>query len=58
VEVFVSNQTGVKARGVEWALLSRGMYRETVNDDGEHIGHSTDETPVRSLYREWKRWMA
>lgn len=58
VEIFVSNQTGVQARGVEWALMSRGMHREEVLSNGERIGHSTDETPVRSLYREWKRWMA
>jgi len=58
VEIFVSNQTGMRARGVDWALLSRGMHRETVNEDGERVGHSTDETPVRALYREWKRWMA
>jgi phenylpropionate dioxygenase-like ring-hydroxylating dioxygenase large terminal subunit len=58
VEIFVSNQTGMKAHGVDWALLSRGMHREQVSDDGERVGHSTDETPVRALYREWKRWMA
>jgi benzoate/toluate 1,2-dioxygenase alpha subunit len=58
VEIFVSNQSGVRARGVEWALMSRGMHRETTNDDGEVVGHSTDETPVRSLYRAWKARMA
>ncbi|MGP4015988.1 aromatic ring-hydroxylating oxygenase subunit alpha [Saccharopolyspora sp. 5N708] len=57
VEIFVSNQSGVRARGVEWALMSRGLHRETTNDEGEVVGHSTDETPVRSLYRQWKRCM-
>jgi len=58
VEIFVSNQSGVRARGVQWALMSRGMHRETTNSDGELVGHSTDETPVRALYRQWCRCMA
>jgi benzoate/toluate 1,2-dioxygenase alpha subunit len=58
VEIFVCNQTGLQASGVDWVLLSRGMHREKVNGDGETVGHSTDEVPVRSLYREWKRLMA
>jgi hypothetical protein len=29
-----------------------------VNGDGEVVGHSTDEVPVRALYREWKRLMS
>jgi benzoate/toluate 1,2-dioxygenase alpha subunit len=58
VEIFVCNQTGMRARGVERVLLSRGMHREQTNSDGERIGHSTDETPVRAMYREWKRLMS
>jgi len=58
VEIFVSNQSGVRARGVQWALMSRGMHRETTNSGGELVGHSTDETPVRALYRQWRRCMA
>jgi benzoate/toluate 1,2-dioxygenase subunit alpha len=58
VEIFVANQTGVQARGIDWALLSRGMHREEVRADGERVGHSTDETPVRAMYREWRRWMS
>lgn len=58
VEIFVSNQTGGNARGVEWSVYSRGMHRETVNEEGEFEGHSTDEAPVRAFYREWKRCMA
>jgi fatty-acyl-CoA synthase len=57
LEVFVSCQTGIQARGVEWIVMSRGLHRERVQD-GERIGHSTDETPTRSIYREWKRLMA
>jgi phenylpropionate dioxygenase-like ring-hydroxylating dioxygenase large terminal subunit len=56
IEIFVSCQTGVKASGVDWLLLSRGQHRER-EENGELIGHSTDETPTRSFYREWKRLM-
>jgi benzoate/toluate 1,2-dioxygenase alpha subunit len=58
VEIFIANQTGVQAKGVDHVLLSRGLHRETVNERGERIGHSTDETPVRAFYREWRRRMA
>jgi benzoate/toluate 1,2-dioxygenase alpha subunit len=57
IEIFVSCQTGVAASGVDWILLSRGQHRERT-ENGELVGHSTDETPTRSLYREWKRLMS
>ncbi|NNN20172.1 MAG: Rieske 2Fe-2S domain-containing protein [Acidimicrobiaceae bacterium] len=56
IEIFVCSQTGAAANG--WLEFSRGMHRETVNELGETIGHSTDEIPQRSLYREWRRLMA
>ena len=58
VEIFVANQTGLQARGVDWVLLSRGMHRERRLASGEVVGHSTDEVPVRALYQEWKRLMS
>jgi benzoate/toluate 1,2-dioxygenase alpha subunit len=58
VEIFVANQTGLQARGVDWVLLSRGMHRERHLDSGEVVGHSTDEVPVRAMYQEWKRLMS
>lgn len=57
IEIFTEVQTGVRARGVEWNLLSRGQHRERV-EDGEWVGHTTDEAPQRSLYRHWQRMMA
>jgi phenylpropionate dioxygenase-like ring-hydroxylating dioxygenase large terminal subunit len=57
LEIFVCNQTGVQARGIEWILMNRGQHREE-RRNGERIGHSTDEAPTRSIYREWKRLMA
>ncbi|HVQ93171.1 MAG TPA: Rieske 2Fe-2S domain-containing protein [Mycobacteriales bacterium] len=56
VEIFVCNQTGVQAGGVDYLLLARGLHRER-QVDGEWVGHSTDEVPVRAMYREWKRLM-
>jgi benzoate/toluate 1,2-dioxygenase alpha subunit len=56
VEIFVCNQTGVQAAGVDYLLLSRGLHREEFVD-GEWVGHSTDEVPVRAMYREWRRLM-
>jgi phenylpropionate dioxygenase-like ring-hydroxylating dioxygenase large terminal subunit len=57
IEIFVSCQTGLRATGMDWVLLNRGQHREKT-ENGERIGHSTDETPTRSIYREWKRLMA
>lgn len=53
LEAFIACQSGLQATGVEWVNLSRGMYREQVDADEVRYGHSTDETPQRSLHREW-----
>lgn len=57
IEVFTEMQTGLRATGDPWNLLNRGQHRERVVD-GEVIGHTTDEAPQRSFYREWKRVMS
>ncbi|MGH2737008.1 MAG: SRPBCC family protein, partial [Actinomycetota bacterium] len=57
IEIFVSCQTGMNASGVDWVMMNRGQHRERV-ENGERIGHSTDECPTRAIYREWKRLMA
>jgi benzoate/toluate 1,2-dioxygenase alpha subunit len=57
VEMFINVQTGLKARGVDWLIMSRGLHRETRNAEGEHVGASTDEAPQRSAWREWRRLM-
>jgi phenylpropionate dioxygenase-like ring-hydroxylating dioxygenase large terminal subunit len=56
VEMFVNCENGMRARGVEWVRLDRGLHREQTNG---HIstGHSTDETPQRSAYRQWRAAM-
>lgn len=55
IEIFVCTQTGSGATGNPWLEFSRGIHREQLGQSGETIGHSTDETPQRALYREWKR---
>ena len=57
IEVFTEVQSGARARGNEWNLMNRGQHRER-REDGEWVGHTTDEAPQRSLYRQWRRMMA
>lgn len=57
IEVFTEVQTGVRARGHEWNLFCRGQHRERV-ENGERIGHTTDEAPQRALYRQWRQEMS
>ena len=56
LEIFVQVQTGLAAEAAEWFDLSRGLHREQVRD-GQHIGHSTDESTQRAIYRQWHRGM-
>jgi benzoate/toluate 1,2-dioxygenase alpha subunit len=58
IEIFTLNQTGVLAEHAQWLDFSRGLHREATNEHGEQVGHSTDEVPQRSLYREWFRLMS
>ncbi|HEV8353998.1 MAG TPA: Rieske 2Fe-2S domain-containing protein [bacterium] len=57
IEVFTEVQSGVRARGNEWNLMNRGQHRER-SEDGEWVGHTTDEAPQRALYRHWRTMMA
>jgi phenylpropionate dioxygenase-like ring-hydroxylating dioxygenase large terminal subunit len=56
IEIFTEVQTGARAKGHEWNLLNRGQHRERI-EDGEWVGHTTDEAPQRALYRQWRRLM-
>lgn len=57
VEIFVCAQTGMQVTEQPWLEFSRGLHRESTNEFGEAVGHSTDEAPQRAQYREWKRLM-
>lgn len=58
LEMFAGCQTGMRGSGVEWLNFSRGLHRETMLPNGDAKGLSSDETPQRSLYREWARRMS
>ena len=52
-------QEGLQAEAVDWIYFARGIQDEVVRDDGVRVSvHGSDETPMRELYREWKRLMA
>jgi phenylpropionate dioxygenase-like ring-hydroxylating dioxygenase large terminal subunit len=57
IEMFVRNETGIRAFPEDAVVLSRGMHREWLGSDGEVVGDPSDEVPLRAFYREWKRLM-
>jgi benzoate/toluate 1,2-dioxygenase subunit alpha len=57
IEMFAHVQTGAAVQAAEWLDMSRGLNREHLNEQCEHVGHSTDEAPQRAIYREWRRRM-
>ena len=57
VEIFDRLADGLKAKAVEWLLLSRGLHSE-VNDGDVIVGDLSDETPIRGQYRAWQRLIA
>jgi phenylpropionate dioxygenase-like ring-hydroxylating dioxygenase large terminal subunit len=48
---------GLEATEHDWLIMSRGMHREQVQDDGTIVGHAADEVPQRAFYRRWKALM-
>lgn len=56
IEMFASVQAGIQGYS-GWSDFSRGMHREVLNEAGERVGHSTDETPQRGIYRYWRACM-
>ncbi len=40
-----------------WIDLSRGRDRETVDDNGDIVGHVSDEVPARGFWRRWLELM-
>lgn len=57
VEMFVNCESGLRARGVAWVRMDRGLHREE-RAHGDHVSHSTDEVPQRSAYRRWRELMS
>lgn len=58
VEVaFERVKEGLKAEGNEWLVISRGMNREQIDENGVITANSSDEVSTRAIYKEWKRLM-
>ncbi|SDM41046.1 aromatic ring-hydroxylating dioxygenase subunit alpha [Bacillus sp. OK048] len=58
VEVaFDRVKEGLKAEGHEWLVISRGLNREQVDENGIITANSSDEVSTRAIYKEWKRLM-
>ncbi len=55
--IATRNQQGLRARTPEWLLLSRGLNREYVDDQGRAVSHVTDETTNRALWRHYRAVM-
>jgi phenylpropionate dioxygenase-like ring-hydroxylating dioxygenase large terminal subunit len=56
LEAFNRTQRGLEARAVPWLDFSRGRSRVR-QEEGRVIGHITDETHQREMYRTWRRLM-
>jgi phenylpropionate dioxygenase-like ring-hydroxylating dioxygenase large terminal subunit len=56
-EIFRRMALGLRASGVEWVDLSRGLGLERT-EHGVVVGQVTDEVPQRGFYRMWQRLMA
>lgn len=46
---------GLKATQNPWLIISRGVHKEQVDENGIRIGGPTDEVPQRAFYRQWRR---
>jgi phenylpropionate dioxygenase-like ring-hydroxylating dioxygenase large terminal subunit len=55
-EIFRRLSDGLRASGIEWVDISRGLGREQL-ESGTLVGQVTDEVPQRGFYRMWKRLM-
>jgi phenylpropionate dioxygenase-like ring-hydroxylating dioxygenase large terminal subunit len=59
LEVFASNQTGLRGDRMRHVVLSHGMGQDKpVEGSSELVGEDTSELPQRSLYRQWSRLMS
>lgn len=55
--IAARNQIGLQARNPEWIKLGRGLGREFIDDRSRRVGHMTDETTNRGLWRHYRQVM-
>jgi hypothetical protein len=58
VAIAARNQVGLQARSPEWIELGRGLNREEIDAQGRRVGHMTDETTNRGLWRHYRQVMS
>lgn len=56
-EMYERNHRGALINNPEWIVLTRGEKRETRDEDGHRIGHSTDEVTQRGIWRHYLKLM-
>ncbi|MGH7907215.1 MAG: aromatic ring-hydroxylating oxygenase subunit alpha [Candidatus Binataceae bacterium] len=56
-EIFERIQIGAAAQLEPWNLISRGMKREHLDEDGVLTGDMSDEVTQRAIWRQWKKVM-
>ncbi len=56
-EMYERNQAGVAARAPEWLDISRGVDRESVDEDGRPVGTATDEVGMRGFWAHYRALM-
>lgn len=57
IDVFAGNQNALKASGADRVTLSRGLGKETQEENGGLVGVYSDETPQRAFWRKWASLM-
>lgn len=57
-EMYERVQRGIAAQQPEWVVLKRGLHRERVDHDGALVSNSTDETPLRGIWRHYREIMS
>ncbi|WP_338616326.1 Rieske 2Fe-2S domain-containing protein [Pigmentiphaga sp. CHJ604] len=57
IDIFAGNQNALKATGLRWVTLSRGLGLERMAASGVREGAYSDETPQRAFWRKWARCM-
>lgn len=56
-EIFERVQAGIAADLEPWMLLSRGLKRERMDDEGLTVGDMTDELTQRAIWKQWRKVM-
>jgi phenylpropionate dioxygenase-like ring-hydroxylating dioxygenase large terminal subunit len=58
LEMFASNQTGMRSARMQWIVLSHGMAQDRPCEGTEWVGDDTSELPQRAIYRQWAKLMS